>query len=101
MTVTEAEVAERLAAAYVALEVVFYARECTTDNVRMALQSAAEGRGISLREICEAVRAAVTGQIQGLPLFESVVALGPERTLRRIRELAELLEPRECACRSS
>ena len=50
------------------------------------LRPVLEGLGIKPRKALPAVYAAVEGSHTGLPLFDSIVLLGRERTLGRIRE---------------
>ena len=44
-----------------------------------------EGHGLKLGKAQAPVRVAVTGRTVGPPLFESLVVLGRERTLDRLR----------------
>jgi glutamyl-tRNA synthetase len=57
----------------------------TADAVRAALDAAAEEVDVGKKRVHAAVRVAVTGRSVGLPLFESLEVLGPERTLTRLR----------------
>ena len=50
-----------------------------------ALAAVGEGLGLKLGKAQAPVRVAVTGRTVGPPLFESLEALGRERTLERLR----------------
>lgn len=56
----------------------------TAEALRAGLEAAAAEHGLKLGKAQTPVRVAVTGRTVGLPLFESVVPLGRERTLARI-----------------
>jgi glutamyl-tRNA synthetase len=56
----------------------------TAEALRAGLEAAAAEHGLRLGKAQAPVRVAVTGRTAGLPLFESVVPLGRERTLARI-----------------
>lgn len=61
--------------------------EWTADAIREATVAAGEAAGvISLSRSQEPVRLAVTGRTVGPPLFESIIALGQDRTLARLRD---------------
>ena len=49
-----------------------------------AFRTLAETRGLGLGKLAQPVRVAVTGTTVSPPLFETIVLLGKERTLRRI-----------------
>jgi len=49
-----------------------------------AFRALAEERGLGLGKLAQPVRVAVTGTTVSPPLFETIVLLGKERTLRRI-----------------
>jgi glutamyl-tRNA synthetase len=49
-----------------------------------AFRALAEERGLGLGKVAQPVRVAVTGTTVSPPLFETIVLLGKERTLRRI-----------------
>jgi glutamyl-tRNA synthetase len=54
-------------------------------ELKSALEEIGAERGIKLGKAQAPVRVAVTGRSIGLPLFESLEVLGPERTLARLR----------------
>lgn len=56
----------------------------TAEQLREDLEAVAAEQGLKLGKAQSPVRVAVTGRTVGLPLFESVAALGRERTLARI-----------------
>jgi glutamyl-tRNA synthetase len=59
----------------------------TTEDIQEALQAAlVDGLGLKPRVAYGPVRVAVTGRTVSPPLFESIELLGPDRTLRRLRE---------------
>lgn len=53
--------------------------------IEAALRGMLAGRGLSARKGLQPVRVAVTGSTVSPPLFESLVALGRERTLERLQ----------------
>jgi glutamyl-tRNA synthetase len=55
------------------------------DALKDALTAAGEGLGLKLAKAQAPVRVAVTGRSVGPPLFESLVVLGRDRTLARLR----------------
>jgi glutamyl-tRNA synthetase len=55
------------------------------EAVEGALRAVLEARGLSARKGLQPVRVAVTGSTVSPPLFESLVALGKERSLDRLR----------------
>jgi len=54
------------------------------ESLKAALEAVGAARGLKLGKAQAPVRVAVTGRGVGLPLFESLVVLGKERTLSRI-----------------
>ena len=56
----------------------------TATAVEEALRSMPEALGVKPKLVFQAVRAAVTGSLVSLPLFESISLLGRERTLARL-----------------
>jgi glutamyl-tRNA synthetase len=56
--------------------------------IEAALRAVLEARGLSARKGLQPLRVAVTGSSVSPPLFESIEALGRERTLERLREAA-------------
>jgi glutamyl-tRNA synthetase len=55
------------------------------EELKARLEQVGTERGLKLGKVQAPVRVAVTGRTVGLPLFESLVALGRERTLDRLR----------------
>jgi glutamyl-tRNA synthetase len=55
------------------------------EPLKAALEAVGAERGLKLGKAQAPVRVAVTGRTVGLPLFESLEVLGPERSLDRIR----------------
>lgn len=74
--------AELLDAAIVAFEAL---ETWDTDPLKTTLEQVGAERGLKLGKTQAPVRVAVTGRTVGLPLFESLVVLGRERTLARLR----------------
>jgi glutamyl/glutaminyl-tRNA synthetase len=70
-----------------AAEVAFEA-----DELEPPLRALAEERGWKAGDLFMAIRVAVTGRTATPPLFDTLVALGRERTLERLRAAIELLE---------
>jgi glutamyl-tRNA synthetase len=62
------------------------------DELEGPLRSLAEERGWKAGDLFMAIRVAVTGRTATPPLFDTLVALGYERTLERLDRAAELLE---------
>ncbi|GHF49678.1 glutamate--tRNA ligase [Streptomyces mashuensis] len=58
--------------------------EWNADALKAAVVAAGEEHGLKLGKAQAPVRVAVTGRTVGLPLFESLEALGRERTLARV-----------------
>ncbi|ROO61598.1 glutamyl-tRNA synthetase [Micromonospora sp. Llam0] len=58
----------------------------SAEPLKAALEQVGAERGLKLGKAQAPVRVAVTGRSVGLPLFESLEVLGPERTLRRLRD---------------
>jgi glutamyl-tRNA synthetase len=56
-----------------------------TESLKAATEQVGTARGLKLGKAQAPVRVAVTGRTVGLPLFESLAVLGPERTLARLR----------------
>jgi glutamyl-tRNA synthetase len=63
--------------------------EWTADALKTALDQVGQGHGMKLAKSQAPVRVAVTGRTVGPPLFESLVLLGRERTLARLRAARE------------
>jgi glutamyl-tRNA synthetase len=62
------------------------------DELEPALRRLAEDRGWRAGDLFTSIRVAVTGRTAAPPLFDTLVALGPERTLERLDRARELLE---------
>jgi len=62
------------------------------DELEPPLRALAEDRGWKAGDLFMAIRVAVTGRTATPPLFDTLVALGRERTLERLRAAIELLE---------
>jgi len=61
------------------------------DELEPRLRELAESRGWKAGDLFMAIRVAVTGRTATPPLFDTLVALGRERTLERLRAAIELL----------
>jgi glutamyl-tRNA synthetase len=55
------------------------------DTLKATMEAVGAARGLKLGKAQAPVRVAVTGRSVGLPLFESLVVLGRDRTLARLR----------------
>ncbi|MEU4428559.1 glutamate--tRNA ligase [Actinoplanes sp. NPDC024001] len=73
-----ADILDGTAAAFGALT------DWSAEALKTALEQVGEARGLKLGKTQAPVRVAATGRTIGLPLFESLEALGRERTLARI-----------------
>jgi glutamyl-tRNA synthetase len=62
------------------------------DELEPALRSLAEARGWKAGDLFMAIRVAVTGRTATPPLFDTLVALGFERTLARLDRAIEALD---------
>jgi glutamyl-tRNA synthetase len=62
------------------------------DELEPALRALAEEHGWKVGDLFMAIRVAVTGRTATPPLFDTLVALGPERSLDRLDAAIELLE---------
>ncbi len=62
------------------------------DELEPPLRSLAEARGWKAGDLFMAIRVAVTGRTATPPLFDTLVALGPERTLDRLDRAITVLE---------
>jgi glutamyl/glutaminyl-tRNA synthetase len=58
--------------------------EFEPDELEAALRALAEARGWKAGDLFMAIRVAVTGRTATPPLFETLVALGRDRTLARL-----------------
>jgi len=54
------------------------------DAIKQAVEALAERHGLKVAKAQAPIRLAVTGRTKGLPLFESLVVLGRQRTLGRL-----------------
>jgi glutamyl-tRNA synthetase len=61
------------------------------DELEPPLRSLAEARGWKAGDLFMAIRVAVTGRTATPPLFDTLVALGRERTLERLDRAIEAL----------
>jgi glutamyl-tRNA synthetase len=62
------------------------------DELEPPLRALAEARGWKAGDLFMAIRVAVTGRTATPPLFDTLVALGPERTLARLDSAVAVLE---------
>jgi glutamyl-tRNA synthetase len=62
------------------------------DELEPPLRALAEARGWKAGDLFMAIRVAVTGRTATPPLFDTMVALGRERTLERLRAAIDLLQ---------
>jgi glutamyl-tRNA synthetase len=63
------------------------------DELEPPLRALAENRGWKAGDLFMAIRVAVTGRTATPPLFDTLVALGQERTLARLDRATEILAP--------
>jgi glutamyl-tRNA synthetase len=63
------------------------------DELEPPLRALAEARGWKAGDLFMAIRVAITGRTATPPLFDTIVALGRERTLERLDKAIELLAP--------
>ena len=77
-----------------ALEIIASVPDVTfeADELEPPLRKLAEDRGWKAGDLFMAIRVAVTGRTATPPLFDTLVALGRERTLERLRAAITLLE---------
>src|SRR4029078_315520 len=61
------------------------------DELEPPLRALSEARGGKAGDLCMAIRVAVTGRTATPPLFDTLVALGIERTLARLDRALGLL----------
>jgi glutamyl-tRNA synthetase len=64
-----------------------------TEPLKATLEEVGTRHGLKLGKTQAPVRVAVTGRSVGLPLFESLVVLGRDRTLTRLRAARVRLQP--------
>ncbi len=62
------------------------------DELEPPLRALAEVRGWKAGDLFMAIRVAVTGRTATPPLFDTLVALGPERTVERLARAIEVLD---------
>ncbi|MEX2011156.1 MAG: glutamate--tRNA ligase [Chloroflexota bacterium] len=67
------------------------------DELEPPLRALAEARGWKAGDLFMAIRVAVTGRTATPPLFDTLVALGPERSLERLDRAIERLAAAEVA----
>jgi glutamyl-tRNA synthetase len=67
------------------------------DELEPPLRALAEARGWKAGDLFMAIRVAVTGRTATPPLFDTLVALGPERSLERLDRAIERLAGAEVA----
>jgi nondiscriminating glutamyl-tRNA synthetase len=67
------------------------------DELEPPLRALAEARGWKAGDLFMAIRAAVTGRTATPPLFDTLVALGRERTLARLDRAISILDTGEAA----
>lgn len=63
------------------------------DELEPPLRALAEARGWKVGDLFMAIRVAITGRTATPPLFDTMVAIGHERTLERLRAAIGRLEP--------
>jgi glutamyl-tRNA synthetase len=90
--VMKPSVAEPLAAGSVALREL---QEWSTEGLEEALRGLMERESISARKLLQPIRVAITGTSISPGIFESLAALGRERSLQRIDSALQRLAERE------
>ena len=68
------------------------------DELEPRLRALAEERGWKAGDLFMAIRVAVTGRTATPPIFDTLVALGLERTLERLDRARAAAHRRNCAC---
>ena len=66
--------------------------EWTLEAVEAALRAMLEEHELSARKGLQPLRVAISGSSVSPPLFESILALGQDRTVQRLQRAAELME---------
>jgi glutamyl-tRNA synthetase len=94
--VMKPSVAEPLAAGLEVLEAL-PAESWTAEGLEAALRELMEAREIGARKILQPIRVAISGSSVSPGIFESLAALGPERSLERIRAAVTRLGERDSA----
>ncbi|HEY2915780.1 MAG TPA: glutamate--tRNA ligase [Candidatus Limnocylindrales bacterium] len=82
---------DALAAARTTISDAIGAIDWEADELEPPLRALAEGRGWKAGDLFMAIRVAVTGRTATPPLFDTLVALGRDRTLARLERAVELL----------
>ena len=82
------EVADILADATAALAPI---ESWETGEIETALRGMIEEKGLGMGKALQPIRVAVTGSSVSPPLFESLAALGKERSLQRVERAREML----------
>jgi glutamyl-tRNA synthetase len=75
----------------------FSSCEWTADALREATVGVAEGAGRKLGKAQAPIRVAVTGRTVGPPLFESLIVLGRDEVLRRLRAALDRTGPADAS----
>jgi glutamyl-tRNA synthetase len=65
----------------------------TVERLEPLMRGLAEARGWKAGDLFMAIRVAISGRTATPPLFESMIALGRDRTLARLEKAAHLLTP--------
>jgi glutamyl-tRNA synthetase len=65
----------------------------TVERLEPLMRGLAEARGWKAGDLFMAIRVAISGRTAAPPLFESMIALGRDRTLARLQTAAHLLTP--------
>jgi glutamyl-tRNA synthetase len=71
--------------------VIAHVETCAWNHDAVALQPVTDALGIKFRKVAKAMYTIVEGVDRGLPLFESMVLLGRDRTLARLRRARDRL----------
>jgi glutamyl-tRNA synthetase len=71
--------------------VIAHVERCEWNPEAIALQPVTEALGIKFRKVAKPLYTVIEGIDRGLPLFDSMVLLGRERTLARLRDARERL----------
>jgi glutamyl-tRNA synthetase len=71
--------------------VIAHVETCDWNHDAVALQPVTDALGIKFRKVAKAIYTIVEGIDRGLPLFESMILLGRERTLARLRAARDRL----------
>jgi glutamyl-tRNA synthetase len=71
--------------------VIAHVETCEWNHDAVALQPVTDALGIKFRKVAKAIYTIIEGIDRGLPLFESMILLGRERTLARLRAARDRL----------